>query len=298
MKNKLLSSLILLLFSIHLSAQCNPEETPTAQCVGGLVVELLFVDSDGDGSPDDCLVELFARDFNADSFDDTTPTEDLIFYFNANSADSIMQFNSSNIGPNEITIYVEDTDGCVDSCATLLFIEAGNINCIGGDPSYTLTGQVNTIENEGINEVEINVSGSTLLTNVSGFYDYGFIEGGFTMSCYKNNNPSNGVTGADLIIMRQHILTIASIENPVYLLAADVNNNGVITTADIVAARQVILGNATSFPNNTSWRFYHGDIETGEILEQIVVPFNSNSDIEVDWTGYKVGDINGSAEPE
>jgi hypothetical protein len=87
------------------------------------------------------------------------------------------------------------------------------------------------------------------------------------------------------------------IENPVYLLAGDVNNNGAITTADIVAARQVILGNADSFPNNTSWRFYYGDIETGEALETLSFNYNGG-DAQVDWTGYKVGDVTGSAEPE
>ncbi len=272
---------------------------PTAVCFSGLVVELAPLDTDGDGQVDECFVELFAQDFNNNSSDDTTPAEDLIFYFNDNPEELVMSFNSSDIGPNEITIYVGDADGCVSTCTTALFLEAGHPNCMG-IVDYSILGNVSTIQNEGIKDVEVNISGSILLTDANGNYDFGPIgsSGGASFSCYKNNDPSNGVTGSDLIIMRQHILTIAPIENPVYLLAADVNNNGAITTADVVAARQVILGNATSFPNNTSWRFYYGDIATGEITETIVLNISSNSDTYVDFTGYKVGDVNGDAVPE
>lgn len=277
---------------------CEDGTPPTALCSSGLVVELIPTDTNGDGQIDYCFIELFASDFNAGSFDDTTAAEDLIFYFNSNPEDIVMQFSGSNIGSNNLTIYVGDADGCVSTCSTVLFIESSNPNC-EAMLDYSLGGNVSTIQDQGIKDVEVNINGATFLTNVAGNYNYGVLdESGFTISCYKNNNPSNGVTAADLIIMRQHILTITPIENPVYLLAADVNNNGAITTADLVATRQVILGNATSFPNNTSWRFYYGDIETGEILETINVLSNLNSDLQVDWTGYKVGDVNGSADPE
>ena len=42
---------------------------PTPYCVGGLVVELMPVDNDGDGTPDEGMVELWANDFDAGSFD-------------------------------------------------------------------------------------------------------------------------------------------------------------------------------------------------------------------------------------
>jgi hypothetical protein len=210
MKNKFFILSALFLFSIHLSAQCEPEEVPTAQCVGGLVVELFVVDTNGDGFPDDCIVELFAQVFNANSFDDTTPSEDLTFYFNDNPEEQVMLFNGNDVGQNNLTMYVGDTDGCVSTCTTVLILEspAGSSGYCGSITEHTLTGYVKTIQEEGIKDVEVSINTSTVLTNVNGAYDSGFfINGGgtFSLSCYKNNNPSNGVTGADLIIMRQHI---------------------------------------------------------------------------------------------
>lgn len=290
MKNKFFNLLSLLLFSIHLSAQCDPEQVPTAQCVPGLVVQILAIN--------DCTIELSAQNFNDNSFDDTTPSEGLIFYFNDNPEDFAIEFDGSNIGINDIIISVQDTDGCVSTCSSYLFVASDAI--CHNIPEYSLFGNVSTIQDEGIKDVEINLNGvTTSFTSTNGSYDCGFTAAGsYTMSCYKNDNPSNGVTGADLIILRQHILTITLIENPIYLLAADVNNNGAITTADLVAARQVILGNSNSFPNNTSWRFYHEDIETGEIFETFNFNYNGGDFDQINWTGYKVGDVNGNAEPE
>ena len=71
---------------------------------------------------------------------------------------------------------------------------------------------------------------------------------------FKDNDPTNGVTVADLFAIQQHILVLDPFKNAYQMIAADANNNGTISTGDIVLIRKLILGIK---PNilTPSWRF-------------------------------------------
>jgi len=58
--------------------------------------------------------------------------------------------------------------------------------------------------------------------------------------------------------------------------------------------RLIILNLADSFPNNNSWRFFTGDINGDYIEDSLIINSNNNNaSINVNWTGYKVGDVMG-----
>lgn len=40
-------------------------------------------------------------------------------------------------------------------------------------------------------------------------------------------------------------------------IAADINNDGFVTSGDVVWLRKLILGKVNQVPNNNSWRFVH-----------------------------------------
>jgi hypothetical protein len=86
------------------------------------------------------------------------------------------------------------------------------------------------------------------------------------------------------------------------MIAADANNTNTVTTLDAVAIRKVILQIDDSFPNNTSWRFVDADHVFADAMNPWgfpeVVNINNLADaqIDVDFTGVKVGDVNGSAQ--
>lgn len=69
-----------------------------------------------------------------------------------------------------------------------------------------------------------------------------------------NYQPTNGVTGLDIVQITKHILGIEPLFAPYAWIAADANNSGSITTFDIVAIRKIILGLAYDFPAGT-WRY-------------------------------------------
>ncbi len=76
----------------------------------------------------------------------------------------------------------------------------------------------------------------------------------YTIIPHKDDNPLNGLTTYDLVLISKHILGIEALKCAWQRLAADVNCSGSITTFDIVTARKVILGIDLELPCG-SWRF-------------------------------------------
>jgi Secretion system C-terminal sorting domain/Dockerin type I domain len=110
------------------------------------------------------------------------------------------------------------------------------------------------------------------------------------VSAENNTNPLNGVSTLDLVLISKHILGTQPIVSNYAKVAADVNNNGTISTADLVELRKMILGINTNFSNNTSWKFF------GANMTEKVVIADLQADATVDFTAVKIGDVNGSAD--
>jgi hypothetical protein len=106
----------------------------------------------------------------------------------------------------------------------------------------------------------------------------------------------------DIVMITQHILGINSFDSPFQLIAADANNTTTITTLDIVDIRKVILQMESGFTNNTSWRFVDGNHTFANPTSPWGFPEVANinnlaeQNLEVNFIGVKVGDVNGSAQ--
>lgn len=80
-----------------------------------------------------------------------------------------------------------------------------------------------------------------------------------TISPEKDNDPLNGVSTYDMVLISQSILGLEPLGNPYKYLAADADRNNRVTEADNVELRKLILGIYTQLPNNASWRFVPDD---------------------------------------
>ena len=110
------------------------------------------------------------------------------------------------------------------------------------------------------------------------------------VSAENNNIPLNGVSTLDLVLISKHILGTQPIASNYAKIAADVNNNGTISTADLVELRKMILGINTNFSNNTSWKFL-----TANMTEKAIIA-DLQADATINFTAVKIGDVNGSAD--
>ncbi|RMD97424.1 MAG: T9SS C-terminal target domain-containing protein [Bacteroidetes bacterium] len=125
----------------------------------------------------------------------------------------------------------------------------------------------------------------------------------FTVTPSYNDNPLNGVTTFDIVLLQRHILHVQLLDSPYKVIAGDVNNNGTLTVSDVVDLRKLVLHSVPNFPNNTSWRFVDKqwnftdpmnpfDPAFPEVCNLNDLPTNQ---LPVDFVAVKVGDLNNTA---
>jgi hypothetical protein len=130
-----------------------------------------------------------------------------------------------------------------------------------------------------------------------------FLGSDYTIVPGKDNDPLNGVSTFDLVLINKHILGLEPLSTPYKMIAADANNSRSITTFDIVELRKLILGIYTELPNNTSWRFVdeaysfpNASNPFQDIFPETVqlADLQSNKS-DIDFVSVKVGDVNNNA---
>ncbi len=199
----------------------------------------------------------------------------------------------------------------------------------GGDLADMAQGKIRTELLEGVEEVTVTFEAATggsacpalvctggctaptVLTGDPGQYMFSCALcpncNRFKVTPEKDDNPLNGVTTYDLVLISKHILGIEALGSPYKMIAADANKSNTITTLDNVELRKLILGIYQDLPNNTSWRFFDKSktFPTNPpnpfvILGQTNVNWETIDCIELpapdmDFVAVKVGDVNNTA---
>jgi len=212
-------------------------------------------------------------------------------------------------------------------CVPVIDPVAGFPSC--GSLTTMLMGTIETETFDGVEEVTVNLSRANdsavdgmldcsgvscspgecqpgpKLTNATGAYGFSCTD---CTTCNfvkvvpeKDDNPLNGVTTYDLVLISQHILSIEPLDSPYKMIAADANKSNSITSLDIVELRKLILGIYTELPDNTSWRF----VDKAFVFPNMNNPFQTAFPEGInclsfpssghDFVAVKVGDVNNTA---
>jgi Dockerin type I domain len=210
-------------------------------------------------------------------------------------------------GQQNIEIWVRDSTGNVLSKTTSFQLTAGANVC--GKPipnTLAIMGNIKTESDKGI-DAKVTLSGgatpSTIKSNTFNFGD--LLRGGnFLVAPVRDSDWVNGVTTFDISLISKHILDITPITSPYKLIAADVNRDGTIDGADMLLTRNLILGRALKFPNNTSWRFMPKSVTptttpNGDPMldfKETITYSNLNDTVRnADFVAIKIGDVSGNA---
>ena len=294
---------------VHLIAtdNCGNEDTcwttltirdckkPTPYCYNGIATVIM---------PSSNEVEVWASDLDAGSYDNCTLKENLVFTFDSAGEVSSRVFTCDDLGQVSLDIWVWDEEGNSDFCNTYLLIQPGVDACEGLATS--------TIKGEVINESEIPVefvqvdlmnTQRTFNTGADGKFAFSALPMGqeYEVMPYRNDNHDNGVSTLDIVQITKHILGKSKLENSYRVIAADINSDSKVTALDIVELRKLILGIYNEFPNNTSWRFVDAGYEFSNpdkpwgFAESVTIENMSTTEVEVNFVGVKVGDVNGSS---
>jgi len=281
-------------------------KAPTAYCYAGLSVDLM---PSGE-------VELNATDFDAGSFDFCTPNELLKYTFadpriHPDSTTRIFRCDEGEIGTVPVRLWVQDLAGNTSFCETFVIIQNNQegTECPGNGAAF-VAGAIETEMEESVENVTVNLSGSTtgtMKTSGDGGYSFPNLEFSYdyTITPHRDDNPANGVSTLDLVLLSKHILGIKELDTPYKMIAADINNSGSITTFDLVLLRKLILQIDDHFMHTTSWRFIDRSYEfpnpndpwQEEFPEVININDLPQERRDADFIAVKMGDLNNSAVP-
>jgi hypothetical protein len=253
------------------------------------------------------MVEVWAEDFDAGSFDNCGPVKASFSMTDQN--DDGLLLTCDDLGNNSIEVYFHDIYGNVDFCIINLLVQ-DNMGACSSSNVQTVAGSITDGNDEGVADVQVDLSGSgsfSVSTDQNGAYLFAGVPAGgdYTLTPQLNDNHGNGVTTFDIVLVMRHILSVELLDTPYKIIAADANRSGAVTTSDMVAMRKVILQLEPTFPNNTSWRFVDKSFVFANPQNPFVSGFPevisiNNLDVDelfADFVAIKVGDVNGSATP-
>jgi hypothetical protein len=279
----------------------------TPVCIQGLATELQLWDTNGDGEPDSEMVSIPADFFNNKSFHSCYDESDLLISFSEDVNDTLRSFDCDDIGMVPIFMWVTSPNGAQTFCETFLDVQPNENSICPEMRRFDIAGRIETEDQRMVADVQVLLSGSESIirtTQQDGAYDFGAMpeNRAYDIIPSKNNDVLNGITTLDLLLIQRHILGLSQLDSPFKLIAADVNDSGNISTADLVELRRLILGTIQEFTNNESWRF----VDKTQVIEDPTNPLGSmmmdmyeieklQEDMTVDFVAIKIGDVNGNA---
>jgi hypothetical protein len=290
---------------------------PTVVCLNGLSVNIMPTQ----------MITLWASDFLQYTEDNCTPANQLkIAIRKSNDATpgfpvdaqgnpiTNINFTCDELGTQLVKLWSIDKAGNADFCETYVIVQDNMGNCPPSANAAKVAGVLATEATNGVEEGNVEIVGSgngipsftfTTMTGANGNYNFNAIplSSNSTVTPTKDDNPLNGVSTYDLVLISKHILGIESLSSPYKMIAADANKSGSITTFDIVEIRKLILGIYNELPNNTSWRFVDKSYSFPNINNPFQAPFAEVKSISnilsnkfnEDFVSVKVGDVNGNA---
>jgi len=290
---------------------------PSPVCINGLSTVVM---------PVGCEVTLWAKDFNASSFDDCTASEDLLYSFSGDSYEPSKTFNATNIPAFgvELSIQVWAADGGTDDncngviswnernkdyCTTTVLFTDNSGNC-DHSGSVVYEGEILTDHQQPIESVNVSLVNNNETTYAMNTADNGkYIlvvpqEDGqrYTIEPKRLDQPRNGVSTLDLVRIQKHLLGKEFFDSPYQYIAADANNSEQVSAIDLIEIRKLILGIYSEYPNNDSWRFMDKSYQIANPQNPwpfdgaINIQYNGSSVSGLDFIGIKIGDVNNSAQ--
>jgi hypothetical protein len=261
------------------------------------------------------MLEIWASDFEQSSFHPCY--SNLIFSFEpitvVNGVPVVVPskvFTCADIGNNNLTVYVgvlTPMGTIIQAHANVVFnVQNNNNACDEGGRRMVVSGQLTTEMDTEVEKVFVRLEGTekAMVTGQDGAFSFPDLTPGsnYAVRPFRNDNPVNGVSTLDLVLIQRHILNIERLSTPYKLIAADATKDGKISAGDLVELRKLILGSQADFTNNTSWRFVdksyiftNPDDAQNEAFPEIYDIALLNNDMKIDFIAVKTGDVNCSA---
>jgi len=171
----------------------------------------------------------------------------------------------------------------------------------------TISGRITSVAGAALGDVNVHLTSLgggdwSQLTDANGNYSFTVPEGDtYTIDPYGGENPLNGVTTFDVVLIAKHITGETPFTSPYQIIAADADCNNDIQLLDTIEIRKLILGVYNEFPCAGSFRFVRADYvfpnpQAPFPFPEVITVENLSGDVgNLNFIGIKIGDVNGSA---
>jgi hypothetical protein len=257
---------------------------------------------------EDKTVRITAADLIASTFDKCTPLERMQTRIRRvgqgiDFPDStFLIFSCDHIGIQQVEIWVKDETGNTASCTTSF--EIGDVGKYCSPPPPL------SISGKFVRENRTDLAADALLYNLKdvqsqtanphfNFENLKQAEN-YRLEAQRPADWINGVTTFDIVLFSKHILGYEYLNSPYKRIAADVNRDGEVNSADMLLVRRLILRQLDSVPNNRPWCFVPVNHVFPDPENPTMTPFaesytfNALKDSikNADFIGIKIGDLN------
>jgi subtilisin-like proprotein convertase family protein len=180
------------------------------------------------------------------------------------------------------------------------FIIAGEVVTETGDPVGMVTVDLDKTNAPLANQEQVTLADGQFEFEV-------FSSGNYKLTPVKNIFWKNGVNIDDVVKMQQHAVGGVLLNSAYKKIAADANNDGLITTFDAVITNNFVLNfiSGATPPPNQSWRFVDAKQVLVNAPNALVPAFNEminftgliTDTLNNDFIGVKIGDLTEDANP-
>ena len=232
--------------------------------------------------------------------------DEYVLSFHPIEIQDTLTLTCDDLGANTVTLYAQNVaSDTTSTCTTVVTITDPDDYCAG--QLVVIEGNIITEKLQAIEQVEVSMGAGYPMEVTSTDGNYAFedmlLGGNYRIEPYKNDDHLNGVSTLDLILIQRHILGIEELQGPYERIAADVNMSDNINGIDLIELRKLILGIYDELPDNTSWRFIdeayqftQQDDPWRNVFPESYDILDLDSDMDIDFIGVKIGDVNGDVE--
>ncbi|MBK9108975.1 MAG: HYR domain-containing protein [Saprospiraceae bacterium] len=252
-------------------------------------------------------IKLTARGLLDDYHDNCTASDELLIAFSSsNFNDTCRYITCADLQtiPDTFffTVFVKDSAGNIGSCIARVHVFDPNNHCTTAVRIGDVNGIIKSTAGLPMSGVQVYLDGlgQERMTDDLGNYHFNRIitNKPYRLQATHNKDWTYGLSTQDIVLLQRHILGVEEFNNPYQWIAADVDKNGRLTTADITWIRKLILGKIDNVPVNESWRFIDEAYKFVNVLNPLADQIDKGILLDGFWQdslinlrAIKVGDI-------
>lgn len=282
---------------------------PTVVCHNGLSVNIMPTG----------MITFWATDFLQYVSDNCTPNDLIkIAMRKAGTGTGFPAFNTSvtfdcnEIGQQFVEIWAEDANGNAGYCTTYVIVQDHIGACT---PPGPVSGNILTELQQPVPNAKVQLKSNLAAvpqqfagqTDAQGHFQFTGAPGtcNFSLIPKLDTLPALGVNTLDVLLADWHMTGQSLLSTPYKIIAADANHDGLVNQPDLDAMSNLIVGAASQFPNNTSWRFLPANYTFPNPLSPLTAAFPEKISTTCPiatgqnqhFIAVKTGDLDGTANP-